>query len=51
MGKFNSLINLTRINKPIGVLLLLWPTLSALWLASEGIPNIKILVIFILGTI
>ena len=51
MGKFSTLINLTRINKPIGIFLLLWPTLSALWLASEGIPNIKILVIFILGTI
>ena len=51
MGKFNTLINLTRINKPIGIFLLLWPTLSGLWLASEGIPNIKMLVIFILGTI
>ena len=51
MGKFNTLINLTRINKPIGIFLLLWPTLSGLWLASEGIPNINILVIFILGTI
>jgi len=51
MGKFNTLINLTRINKPIGIFLLLWPTLSGLWLASEGMPNIKMLVIFILGTI
>jgi 4-hydroxybenzoate polyprenyltransferase len=51
MSKFNALINLTRINKPIGIFLLLWPTLSGLWLASEGIPNIKILIIFILGTI
>ena len=51
MGKFSTLINLTRINKPIGIFLLLWPTLSALWLASEGMPNIKMLVIFILGTI
>tara|TARA_B100000795_G_scaffold111328_1_gene82166 strand:+ start:1421 stop:2266 length:846 start_codon:yes stop_codon:yes gene_type:complete len=51
MGKFYALINLTRINKPIGIFLLLWPTLSALFLASEGMPNIKILFIFILGTI
>ena len=51
MGKFSTLINLTRINKPIGIFLLLWPTLSGLWLASEGMPNIKMLVIFILGTI
>ena len=35
----------------IGIFLLLWPTLSALFLASEGMPNIKILFIFILGTI
>lgn len=42
---------LTRLNKPIGILLLLWPTLWALWLASRGMPDIKILLIFILGTI
>ena len=51
MVKFNTLVNLTRINKPIGIFLLLWPTLCAIFLASEGMPNIKILVIFILGTI
>ena len=51
MNKFNTLVNLTRINKPIGIFLLLWPTLCAIFLASEGIPNIKMLVIFILGTI
>ena len=51
MVKFRTLVSLTRINKPIGIFLLLWPTLSAIWLASEGIPNIKILIIFILGTI
>jgi len=51
MGKFSALVNLTRINKPIGIFLLLWPTLCAIWLASEEIPNIEILVIFILGTI
>ena len=51
MNKFNTLVNLTRINKPIGIFLLLWPTLCAIFLASEGMPNIKILVIFILGTI
>jgi len=51
MVKFNTLVNLTRINKPIGIFLLLWPTLCAIFLASEGMPNIKILIIFILGTI
>ncbi|MGN0918647.1 MAG: 4-hydroxybenzoate octaprenyltransferase [Oxalobacter sp.] len=42
---------LVRLDKPIGSLLLLWPTLSALWLASEGLPDILYLVIFFLGTL
>ena len=41
---------LIRIDKPIGTLLLLWPTLWALWLASGGFPAYNILVIFIAGT-
>ncbi len=40
---------LCRMNKPIGILLLLWPTLWALWIAAEGIPDIKILIIFVAG--
>lgn len=40
---------LIRLDKPIGILLLLWPTLWGLWLASDGKPTIKILVIFVLG--
>jgi 4-hydroxybenzoate polyprenyltransferase len=44
-------IALTRLNRPIGILLLLWPTLWALWIASNGRPNIRILVVFVLGTI
>ena len=51
MDKFNILINLTRINKPIGIFSVLWPTLCGVFLASEGMPDIKILAIFILGTI
>ncbi len=41
---------LIRLDKPIGTLLLLWPTLWALWLASSGIPDLTILFIFIVGT-
>ena len=41
---------LTRFDKPIGILLLLWPTLSALWLASAGRPDTTIVVIFCIGT-
>mgnify|MGYP000872784570 CR=1 FL=1 len=47
---WGAYIRLTRLNKPIGALLLLWPTLWALWLAAEGVPNWDLLVIFILGT-
>lgn len=42
---------LMRLNRPIGILLLLWPTYWALWLAAEGIPSIKNVVIFTLGCI
>jgi len=41
---------LIRLDKPIGILLLLWPTLWALWLASGGVPDLKILLIFVAGT-
>jgi 4-hydroxybenzoate polyprenyltransferase len=40
-----------RLDKPIGILLLLWPTLWALWLASNGEPDTKILFIFVTGVI
>ena len=41
---------LIRLDKPIGTLLLLWPTLWALWLASGGFPEWYLLIIFTLGT-
>ena len=44
-------IALTRLNRPIGILLLLWPTLWALWIATDGRPNGTILAVFVLGTI
>ncbi len=45
-----SYIKLMRIDKPIGILLLLWPTMWALWLANNGIPPFKLLFVFSLGT-
>ena len=42
---------LMRFHKPIGILLLLWPTYWALWLAADGIPDTRILFIFTLGVI
>ena len=51
MNKINSLLRLARFDKPIGILLLLWPTMSALWLASNGFPDANILIIFIIGVV
>jgi 4-hydroxybenzoate polyprenyltransferase len=42
---------LLRLDKPIGTLLLLWPTLWALWLASRGIPPVELVAIFCVGTL
>ena len=42
-------LKLIRFDRPIGTLLLLWPTLWALWLAADGIPPIEYLLIFSLG--
>lgn len=42
---------LTRLDKPIGILLLLWPTLWGLWLSSAGEPSARVLWIFALGTV
>jgi 4-hydroxybenzoate polyprenyltransferase len=42
--------SLTRLDKPVGTLLLLWPTLTALWIAADGTPNATLLVIFVAGT-
>lgn len=44
-------LRLVRLDKPIGSLLLLWPTLCALWIASEGKPDWHLIFIFILGTV
>ena len=42
---------LIRLDKPIGTLLLLWPTLWALWLASNGAPRLDLLIVFVVGTL
>jgi 4-hydroxybenzoate polyprenyltransferase len=44
-------LQLMRMDKPIGIYLLLWPTLWALWIAAEGVPSIKNLVIFVIGVV
>jgi len=50
MTKLALYFRLIRADKPIGILLLLWPTLWALWMAAGGKPDGMILFIFILGT-
>jgi 4-hydroxybenzoate polyprenyltransferase len=42
---------LLRLDKPIGTLLLLWPTLTALWLATWGAPSLHLLIVFVVGTL
>lgn len=42
---------LMRLDRPIGILLLMWPTLSALWIAAEGRPDWVVLLVFVLGVI
>ncbi|MGQ8776854.1 4-hydroxybenzoate octaprenyltransferase [Serratia sp. NA_112.1] len=48
-SKWQAYSHLMRINKPIGTLLLLWPTLWALWIAGQGVPSLSILVVFVAG--
>jgi 4-hydroxybenzoate polyprenyltransferase len=50
MNRLALYFRLIRLDKPIGILLLLWPTLIALWLASYGKPDLGLLLIFTLGT-
>src|SRR5918994_4253664 len=49
--RLEEYIRLSRLNRPIGIWLLMWPMLWALWIASNGRPSPRVLVIFLLGTI
>lgn len=51
LQKLNAYYRLTRLDKPIGILLLLWPTLWGIWLASPGWPDGLVLFVFIAGTV
>ncbi|TEW52244.1 4-hydroxybenzoate octaprenyltransferase [Psychromonas algicola] len=48
-AKRQALLQLMRVDKPIGTLLLLWPTLWALWIAAKGLPHIDVFIVFCLG--
>jgi 4-hydroxybenzoate polyprenyltransferase len=49
--RLRDYVELTRLNRPIGIGLLLWPTLWALWVASRGRPSLALLAIFVAGTV
>jgi 4-hydroxybenzoate polyprenyltransferase len=49
-GRISLYASLLRLDKPVGTLLLLWPTLTALWIASAGRPAPGLVVVFVVGT-
>ena len=49
--QLRNYVELMRLNKPIGIWLLLWPTLWALWLAGEGHPDPGVFIVFVVGVI
>ncbi|MBV8209476.1 MAG: 4-hydroxybenzoate octaprenyltransferase [Burkholderiaceae bacterium] len=49
-GRLRLYLRLVRADRPIGVLLLLWPTLTALWFAARGWPGWRLVAIFVAGT-
>ncbi|MDM7948867.1 4-hydroxybenzoate octaprenyltransferase [Hydrogenophaga sp.] len=51
MSRLNLYLDLIRWNRPAGWLLLLWPSLAALWVAADGFPGWHLLIVFTLGTI
>ena len=51
MNTSQAIVSLTRLNKPIGILLLLWPTLWGLWIASQGHPPPALTCVLVLGVV
>ncbi len=51
LGTFHDYVALTRLDRPIGIWLLLWPTLWALWIAALGRPDARLFIIFVAGTV
>jgi len=51
MSRIRLYCRLIRLDKPIGILLLLWPTLGALWIASDGRPDWMLAIVFTLGAV
>ncbi len=51
INRLHAYVLLTRLNRPIGILLLLWPTLWALWIAASGHPSSTIVLVFVAGVV
>lgn len=51
MNSFNAYIQLMRLDKPVGIFLVLWPTMFSLWLAADGFPGWHLVIVFVLGAI
>lgn len=49
LGKWSAIKQITRMDKPIGTYLLLWPTFWALWVATDGFPSLHLIFVFSLG--
>ncbi len=49
--RLRTYVRLVRLNKPIGIFLLMWPALWALWLAGDGHPPWRIVLVFVLGVV
>jgi 4-hydroxybenzoate polyprenyltransferase len=50
-SKLSIYLDLVRFNRPAGWLVLVWPTLAALWVAAGGFPGWHLLAVFVLGTV
>lgn len=50
-GRLVLYARLIRLDKPVGIFLLLWPTLWALFIAADGVPDVRVLVVFIAGVV
>lgn len=50
-ARLDAYEKLVRLDKPVGILLLLWPTLWGLWIAAAGVPDWRVLWIFVMGTV
>jgi 4-hydroxybenzoate polyprenyltransferase len=51
IAKLDAYERLIRLDKPVGYMLLMWPTLWGLWIAGFGVPDIRFIIIFVLGTV